>query len=149
MGMRRREERPEDEEELDPYIIQPPAAPKKSPLKIGKYHYDAIVREIYDGDTVTVDIDMGLNLWVHEENLRLDRIDAPEVRGETREEGLVSRNVLRSWILGKEVEIKTVKDKTGKYGRYMVEIWYEDATGNVINVNDQMVETGHAVYRDY
>ncbi len=48
---------------------------------------------------------------------------------------------LRSKIDGKELIIKTVKDKKGKYGRYLADIW--------ININDLMVAEGFAVYKDY
>jgi micrococcal nuclease len=42
------------------------------------YHYRAKVVSVYDGDTCTVDIDLGLHAWVHNEKLRLARINAPE-----------------------------------------------------------------------
>ena len=28
------------------------------------YHYRAIVTEVYDGDTLTVDLDLGFHVWV-------------------------------------------------------------------------------------
>jgi micrococcal nuclease len=44
------------------------------------YHYKARVVDVYDGDTCTVDIDLGLSTWIHGEKLRLYRINAPEVK---------------------------------------------------------------------
>ena len=89
----------------------------------GFYQYRAIITDVYDGDTVTADIDLGFDIWRRNERLRLYGIDAPEVRGEEREAGLVARDALRKQIIGKEVTICTIKDRTGKYGRYLVRIF--------------------------
>jgi micrococcal nuclease len=113
------------------------------------YHYRARVRSVYDGDTCTLDIDLGLGIWVQGEKVRLYRIDAPEVRGSEREAGLQSRDFLRETIDGRDVLIETIKDTKGKYGRYLAEIWLEQPDGSYANVNDRMVSAGHAEYRDY
>jgi endonuclease YncB( thermonuclease family) len=62
------------------------------------YTYKAVISAVYDGDTVTADIDLGFHVWLHDEKLRLSRINAPEVRGKERSEGLNSRNWLRKTI---------------------------------------------------
>jgi micrococcal nuclease len=109
-----------------------------------QYLYDAMVTDVYDGDTVTVDIDLGLCIWVRGEKLRLHRINAPELRGDERPDGLVSRDWLREQILNKCVVIETIRDKKGKYGRYLAEIWLGD-----VNVNDALVNEGLAQYKSY
>lgn len=113
------------------------------------YHYRALVTKVYDGDTCTVDIDLGLGSWIRGEKVRLYRINAPEVRGAERPAGLRSRDFLRSKILDKEVLLETVKDKKGKYGRYLADIWLKDENGNWANINDLLVQQGHAVYKEY
>jgi len=113
------------------------------------YYYKANVTSVYDGDTCTVDIDLGMKSWIRGEKLRLYRINAPELRGDEREAGLVSRDFLRNQIDGKEIFISTSKDKKGKYGRYLAEIWLKDDQGQWININDLMVQTGHAEYKEY
>jgi micrococcal nuclease len=113
------------------------------------YYYKALVLSVYDGDTCTVDIDLGLKAWIKNEKLRLLRINAPELRGEDREAGILSRDFLRSLIDGKEIFIQTSKDKQGKYGRYLAEIFLKDENGKWVNVNDLMVEKGYAVYKEY
>jgi len=118
-------------------------------MKDKLYHYKAVATSVYDGDTCTVDIDLGLHTWVKGEKLRLMRIDAPEVKGKTRSKGLVSRDYLRSLILNKEILIETIKDAKEKYGRYLAEIWLEDGGGNLININNDLVKNGFAVYRKY
>ena len=113
------------------------------------YHYRAIVRSVYDGDTCTVDIDLGLGSWIHGEKLRLHGINAPELRGQDREAGLRSRDFLRSKIDGQEIFIRTLKDKKGKYGRYIADIWVANENGTWVKVNDLLVERGFAVYKAY
>lgn len=110
------------------------------------YRYRAYVISVYDGDTCRVNIDLGFHTWVMNERVRLARINAPELRGETRAAGLAARDHLRSLILDKPVIIETIKDKKGKYGRYLAEIWIENDSGDLCNVNDSMVVSGHAVY---
>ncbi|RME00536.1 MAG: nuclease [Calditrichaeota bacterium] len=112
------------------------------------YHYRAKVVSVYDGDTCRVDIDLGLSTWIKQEVIRLFRINAPEVRGEEREAGLRARDYLRELILNKDILLQTIKDRKGKYGRYLGEIWLE-IDGQWQNVNDMMVQAGHAVYKDY
>ncbi len=113
------------------------------------YHYKATVVSVYDGDTCTVDIDLGLYTWIRKEKIRLLRINAPEIRGKERPEGLKSRDFLRELLLGKEVIIETYKDKREKYGRYLAEIWMKDKKEKFININDLMVKKGFAEYKDY
>jgi micrococcal nuclease len=40
--------------------------------------------------------------------------------------------------------VETIKDRKGKYGRFIAEIWLDGE-----NVNDRLVAEGHAVYREY
>lgn len=113
------------------------------------YLYKARIVSVYDGDTCRADIDLGLNIWIKNEKLRLLRINAPEMRGSEKEEGRKARDFLRSLIDGREVILQTQKDKKGKYGRYLAEIWVQDEQDTWINVNDRMVETGCAEYHSY
>ena len=107
------------------------------------YEYRAFVRKVYDGDTVTVDIDLGFDVVLKSQKIRLLGINAPEVRGSQRPEGLKSRDALREKIGSKWVSIKTQKDKKGKYGRWLGEIYIDEAC-----VNDWLIQEGHAaVYK--
>lgn len=108
------------------------------------FNYNAIVVAVYDGDTITVDMDLGLDVWLHNANIRLNRINTPEVKGVTRDAGLKSRDWLRDRILGKSVIIKTIEDTTEKYGRYLGEVWLEGK-----NINDALVLNGLAQYVTY
>ena len=113
------------------------------------YHYKAKIVEVYDGETCTIDIDLGLHTWIKGEKIRLTRINAPELRGTERTKGLKSRDFLRLLILDKEVFIETIKDKKEKYGRYLADVWLEDDKGKFININDEIVKNGFAKYQKY
>ena len=104
------------------------------------YIYKALVTGVYDGDTITVDIDYGMDIWRKDVKLRLARIDTPEIRGAERAEGLKVRDYVRDLILNKYITIKTIKDSTGKYGRYLAEVLIDD-----MNLNDHLVEEGMAI----
>jgi micrococcal nuclease len=113
------------------------------------YHYRAIITEVYDGDTCTVDVDLGLHIWVKGEKVRLNRINAPEVRGSEKEKGIKSRDFLREKILNKEILLETIKDKDEKFGRYLGEIFLPTDSKQYININDLLVKEGFAEYKNY
>lgn len=113
------------------------------------YYYRAQVVSVYDGDTCTMDIDLGMNNWQHGEKIRLARINTPEIRGSERPAGILARDFLREKIDGRQVWINTLKDKKGKYGRYIADIWLEQTAGEFININDALVDAGHANYVQY
>lgn len=118
-------------------------------MELNLYHYHARVTEVYDGDTVTADIDLGMHTWLRGEKLRLYRINAPEMRGEDKARGEKARDFLRSLVLNRDVVLKTISDRREKYGRYLAEIWLLDEHGAWLNVNDTMVRVGHAQYKQY
>lgn len=104
------------------------------------YVYDVQVVSVYDGDTLNVDIDLGFSIWIKDKSLRLYGLDAPEVRGATRDQGIVVRNWLRQKIeQGETVLIESISDQPDKYGRYLA-ILYIDG----VNINQQMLDEGLA-----
>ena len=103
---------------------------EKSKTEDSLYTYRATVTSVYDGDTITVSIDCGFGIVLKDQKIRLLGINAPEVRGEQRESGLVTRDRLREKIDGKQVLLKTKKDKKGKYGRWLGTIWLGDEDVN-------------------
>ena len=111
------------------------------------YEYRAIVKKIYDGDTITVDIDLGFGIWLNKQSIRFWGIDTPEIRGEERPEGLIAKGMLMKWIpVGTEITLRTHKDKKGKYGRWLGEILVADSAkrGSFISINERLVEGGYA-----
>ena len=103
------------------------------------YEYRAFVRKVYDGDTVTVDIDLGFGILLKSQKIRLLRINAPEIRGEQRPKGIKSRDALRNKIGNKWIIVKTKKDKKGKYGRWLADLFLDEQ-----NINDWLIKEGLA-----
>lgn len=110
--------------------------------------YEAIVLDCYDGDTCTLDIDLGFDVWLRDQRTRLNRIDSPEMRGAERAAGVKSRDWLRKRISGKSVVIEGIEAKEDKYNRWVVEIWQCSAS-ECRNINDAEVKAGLAAYRTY
>lgn len=105
------------------------------------YEYKAIVRSIYDADTIRVDIDLGFDIWAKNQSIRFYGINAPELQGETLTEARKSRSWLINRIpIGSEITLITHKDKKEKYGRYLATVYI-----NGSNINDELVENGLAV----
>ena len=94
---------------------------------------------MYDGDSITVDIDLGFGIIMTSKKIRLYGIDAPEIRGDERERGLISKDWLSKKIEGEQIILKTYKDRTGKYGRYLADIYF-----NGENLNELMLKEGLA-----
>ncbi len=117
------------------------------------YIYNCRCTEVYDGDTITIDIDLGFNFKHQDQKLRLYGINAPEMKtGSARSKvrGAKSRDYVRAAILGKEVLVQFFKNpssdsaKQEKYGRYLAVIYYT-VDGVQRKLNEEMVTLGLAV----
>lgn len=107
------------------------------------YVYRATIVSVYDGDTIRLNIDLGFGTWIINTPVRMIGIDAPELRGIERPQGLASRDHLAAVLPQKtEVLIKTEKDKSDKYGRYLASVFLLDGS----NVNLQMIADGFAEF---
>jgi micrococcal nuclease len=103
------------------------------------YVYRALLISVYDGDTITVDVDLGYGVWMRGVKIRLSRINTPELRRPTLIAGRASRDHLQELLSNPEIIIKSTKK--GKYGRWLAEVWNVDG----VNVNDRMMRDGYAV----
>jgi len=112
-----------------------------------KYTYDINVVSVYDADTITADIDLGFKVWWHGQRLRLYGVNAPEVRGPERVEGLVARDKVREWLRDADrVWINSVSDKAGKFGRPLAILCIE---GWERSVNHHLLKDGLATFASY
>lgn len=102
------------------------------------YQYNAKLVRVVDGDTIDVNVDLGFDVWV-KQRLRLKYIDAPEMRGASKEAGLLSKQALEDYIRDTEFYIET--EKRGKFGRYIAELFW--LTGE--SINERMIQEGYAV----
>lgn len=85
------------------------------------YTYRATVTEVYDGDTITADVDLGFDVH-YQARLRVLGIDAPEMTGPEKPRGIVTRDEVRRLILNREVVIASRKRE--KYGRWLADVTF-------------------------
>lgn len=104
------------------------------------YTYAAVLERVIDGDTVVVSLSLGLDVWLIQQHMRLAHINAPEMATPA---GKAALAYLQSLVgpLPAQVTVHTVKDRQDKYGRYLGVV----VTPQGINVNEAMVQAGHAV----
>ena len=114
------------------------------------YEYRCKVIKVIDGDTVDVDIDLGFDILLRDERVRIMGIDTPESSTRDKVEkkfGLASKARLKELIGGKSGPIlktqinKKGEDMRGKFGRILGDFVTEDGR----MVTDILVEEGHAV----
>lgn len=114
-------------------------------MKKQQYVYKAVIVSMYDGDSITLNIDHGRRMWQLEVKCRLYGIDTPEIRGKERPEGLIAKKALMSRLeVNDIIIIETHKDRTGKYGRDLITIWLDDE-----NINKWLVDNGYAEEKYY
>jgi endonuclease YncB( thermonuclease family) len=86
------------------------------------YEYRCIINRIVDGDTVDIDIDLGFEIIIRDERIRLYGIDAPESRTSDPEEKIYGK--LASAFVEKMLPIGSKQllishDFKGKFGRIL------------------------------
>lgn len=105
--------------------------------------YPAKMERIIDGDTIVVDLYLGLNVILDGQYIRLYGIDAWETRGEEREKGLEAKEYLKERLSTGQIEIEIRPEwgqgGKGKYGRWLGIIYMDG-----VNVNSELIEKGHA-----
>lgn len=126
------------------------------------YQYHAVIKKVIDGDTLEVDIDLGISVWVRGERVRLYGVNTPEVYGvkvgspEWVEGNKASEFVKSVLHEGANIIIETIKDQKEKYGRYLGIIYAEfdqsviaglsniRSVGNYSCINDILIAKGLA-----
>lgn len=103
------------------------------------------VIKVYDGDTFTLAAHLPMNNSpLFRFSIRLNGIDAPEIKGKTEEEITVAneaKNALTNLILHKEIILKNIGIE--KYGRILADVYLDD-----LHVNDWLIRERYAVKYD-
>jgi micrococcal nuclease len=117
-----------------------------SELKVN--HYDVVLLQSVDGDTVDVDIDLGFGVWLRNERVRIMGIDTPESRTSNEVEklfGKAAKNRLKELLHDGAVLVTTEEasgeDMRGKFGRILGDFKLPD--GRL--VTEVMISEGHCV----
>jgi micrococcal nuclease len=112
------------------------------------YEYRARINKVVDGDTVDVDIELGFDIVLTSQRVRIMGIDTPESRTSDKVEkvfGLAAKNRLKE-LLGPTAVLKTQIEKDGddakgKFGRILGDFIAPDGR----MVTEVMIEEGHCV----
>lgn len=102
------------------------------------YEYAATVVRVIDGDTVDLVIDLGLHVQTAT-RVRLLGLNAAE-------HGTPEGDAATAWLrdklpVGYLLMVRTKKDKTEKYGRWLGTLI---RSGETTSLNTQLIEAGHA-----
>ena len=99
-------------------------------MKKQEYIYKGVVKKVLDGDTYDILFDLGFHNYF-QTRVRLYGVDAYEkslrngTTPEQKEVGLQAKNLCEELMLNKKVVVKTIQDKKGKYGRYLVAVYVD------------------------
>ena len=108
------------------------------------YEYNAKIVRWVDGDTVDLEVDLGFTVLLRQ-RFRLLGINTPEVRGAEKEAGHAATAFASALApLGSAVVV--VSTKTGKFGRWLGEIYPTKEGGRRLqSIDSALLEAGHAV----
>jgi micrococcal nuclease len=111
------------------------------------YQYKCKINKVLDGDTVDIDLDLGFNIVLANQRVRMAGVDTPESRTSNKEEkprGLLSKKKLGeklpvgSWQI---IETQRSDNNDDKFGRILGVFILEDGT----KVNDWLIKNNYAV----
>ena len=111
------------------------------------YQYKCKINKVLDGDTVDIDLDLGFNIVLANQRVRMAGVDTPESRTSNKEEkprGLLSKKKLAeklpvgSWQI---IETQRSDNNDDKFGRILGVFILEDGT----QVNDWLIKNNYAV----
>ena len=105
------------------------------------YHYKAKLVRVIDGDTIDVDIDLGFDVWLKKQRIRLAGIDAPESRTRNKAEKVLGLAAKARLVELCSVEMQVESLGKGKYGR----ILGIPKTSEGASMCQILIDEGHAV----
>jgi len=117
------------------------------------YEYKAKVINVLDGDTIDVEVDLGFNIKV-KKRLRLLGIDTPEIFHpscpEEKKLGLGAKSFVESLVVNNSGTIRTVKNETDKYGRYLAD-FIVDVTefGKNVSISELLTANGYEKHESW
>lgn len=120
-----------------------------------RFVYEAKVLDVHDGDTISVEIDLGFELKFTDK-IRFYGLNAPELKMRNDKNKLVENpigtktlEIVKEFLpIGSIIVVETIKDKKEKYGRYLANI-YVMRDGEQINVNKWLLDYELAVPMKY
>ncbi len=110
-------------------------------MSIEPFVYNAILERVVDGDTIDVTLDLGFNVKLHKQRVRLAGIDTPESRTRDLAEKALGKKASERLkeLWGEKLKIKSLGK--GKNGRILGIPYSEDDQ----NICEILIKEGHAV----
>lgn len=108
---------------------------------ITPFVYNAILDRVVDGDTIDVVLDLGFDVKLHKQRVRLAGIDTPESRTRNLEEKALGLKAKDRLIEICEDSFKIQSLGKGKYGRILGIPYTDDGK----SVCQMLIDEGHAV----
>ena len=111
------------------------------------YIYRCKINKVVDGDTVEIDLDLGFNIILVNQKVRMSGIDTPESRTANEEEkkrGMLSKKKLAEKLpVGSWQKIQTMKADSNddKFGRILGVFIMEDG----MSLNQWLIDNNYAV----
>jgi len=96
------------------------------------HEYPCRMIRIINGNTIEADIDLGFGISIRQ-NIKLYGIDNTE-----ESMAALIKTLPRKFIC------RTIYNKRGRTGRVLGYVFSEDSQGDLININDQLIEQGAA-----
>lgn len=111
------------------------------------YQYKAKILKVVDGDTVEIDLDLGFNIVLSNQRVRMAGVDTPEsrtanaeekVRGQLSKKKLAEKLPVGSWV---KIETLRADSNDDKFGRILGVFILDDGT----KVNQWLIDNNYAV----
>jgi endonuclease YncB( thermonuclease family) len=109
------------------------------------YNYQVDVISVYDGDTITVNVDLGFSMALNKLKIRLTGVDTAEMKSTDealKKKAIAARDFIREQILNKRVLLECYGQD--KYGRWLGKIFAPDGTC----LNEELIKRGFAYAYD-
>lgn len=108
------------------------------------YTYKISDIRVVDGDTIECIVDVGFHIKL-KQKFRFTGIDCPEIKGESREQGLVATEYTKKFFSEFEKGYWVETAKPDKWGRWLAKVYNK----NNVCLNTQLLSEGLAVpYED-
>jgi len=110
------------------------------------YTYKAKLIRVVDGDTIDAEIDLGFDTIVRK-RIKLYGINTPDTRTKDlieKEKGHAAKQRLTE-LINSEFVVETILNKRGKYGRVLGIVYNITSNDETVNINETLVNEGHAV----
>lgn len=112
------------------------------------YHYRGKVLRVVDGDTLDIEFDLGLSIYtkrrVHLKGIVTPEIVWAEKASETSQRGMRAKAFVTERLMDKPVWVHVFRDKTGKFGRYTADVFFQDGEGKHVSICKLLLEDGLA-----